>query len=115
MIRTTRILFEICKITNHPHFLYKKKFFFDINIKFWKIVMYDPSKNIYKNGGFVLYLDMEKKNYPLFPPKVHVLTEILHPNINKQGKICRSILDRKCFLDFRRPSVANISSIIPQH
>lgn len=39
------------------------------------------------------------ENYPMFPPQARFLTPIYHPNINRHGRICHSILDRNWTVD----------------
>lgn len=36
------------------------------------------------------------ENFPVFPPEGRFQTKILHPNINRHGRVCHSIFDRKC-------------------
>jgi ubiquitin-protein ligase len=38
-------------------------------------------------------------NYPMSPPEARFITPIYHPNINRHGRICHSILDRNWTLD----------------
>jgi ubiquitin-protein ligase len=38
-------------------------------------------------------------DYPMFPPKARFVTPIYHPNINRHGRICHSILDRNWTAD----------------
>lgn len=40
-----------------------------------------------------MYLDMPENFRPI-PPKGRFQTQILHPNVNRHGRICHSILDR---------------------
>ncbi|KAK6502352.1 hypothetical protein TWF506_002933 [Arthrobotrys conoides] len=105
LIRTARILSELRKITENPHPSYDV-FVSDENMGFWKIVMQGPSESAYETGAFVMYLDMGE-DYPLFPPEARFLTEILHPNINKHGKICHSILDRNWTADTSNAQLLN--------
>jgi len=56
-------------------------------------VVQGPPDSAYSTGTFVLYLHMEE-GYPASPPKARFITPIHHPNVNKHGKICHSILDR---------------------
>jgi ubiquitin-protein ligase len=46
----------------------------------------------------LLYIEMEA-DYPMFPPKARFITPIHHPNINRHGRICHSILDRNWTAD----------------
>ena len=88
-----RLLAEIQSISAHPHPHYDV-FVSEMNIGFWKIVMQGPPGSSYEGGVFLLYLHMEDQ-YPAFPPKARFCTPILHPNINRHGRICHSILDSK--------------------
>jgi len=80
-------------IVANPH-PYYDVYVSESNIALWKVVMQGPPESAYADGTFVLYLDMEG-NYPLFPLKGRFLTPIYHPNINRHGRICHSIFDRK--------------------
>ena len=88
-----RLLAEIQSISANPHPHYEV-FVSETNIGFWKIVMQGPPGSSYEGGVFLLYLHMEDQ-YPAFPPKARFCTPILHPNINRHGRICHSILDSK--------------------
>ena len=90
---TRRLLAEIQSISANPHPHYDV-FVSETNIGFWKIVMQGPPDSSYEGGVFLLYLHMED-HYPAFPPKARFCTPILHPNINRHGRICHSILDSK--------------------
>lgn len=91
--RPARLLSELMNITANPHPFYEV-FVSERNMGFWKILMQGPPESDYAEGVFVLYLHMED-NYPAFPPKGRFCTPIFHPNINRHGRICHSILDRK--------------------
>lgn len=66
------------------------------------IQLFGPSNTPYENGTFWVHIELPKR-YPLDPPKIEMKTRILHPIINKKGKICLSILERwessNCFGD----------------
>ena len=88
-----RLLAEIQSISANPHPHYDV-FVSESDIGFWKISMQGPPDSSYESGVFLLYLHMEAQ-YPAFPPKARFCTPILHPNINRHGRICHSILDSK--------------------
>jgi len=90
-LRTSRIPVEIRQILANPHPHYDV-YVSESNMAFWKIVMQGPPESAYATGVFVLYLDMEA-DYPAFPPKCRFTTPVYHPNINRHGKVCHSILD----------------------
>tara|TARA_R110002003_G_scaffold48_14_gene4034 strand:+ start:23384 stop:23713 length:330 start_codon:yes stop_codon:yes gene_type:complete len=46
----------------------------------------------------MLYIDMGA-DYPMFAPTARFSTPIYHPNINRHGRICHSILDRNWTVD----------------
>lgn len=91
--RPARLLSELKNITANPH-PYYEVFVSERNMGFWKVIMQGPPESDYAEGVFLLYLHMED-NYPAFPPKGRFCTPIFHPNINRHGRICHSILDSK--------------------
>lgn len=92
--RPARLLSELKNVTANPH-PYYEVFVSERNMGFWKVLMQGPPESDYAEGVFLLYLHMED-NYPAFPPKGRFCTPIFHPNINRHGRICHSILDSKC-------------------
>lgn len=104
--RSARLLLEIKNIAlnAHPHY---DVYVSESNMGFWKIVMQGPPDSYYSKGIFVLYLDMED-NYPAFPPKGRFCTPMYHPNINRHGRICHSILDRNWTTDTSNLQVLNV-------
>jgi ubiquitin-conjugating enzyme E2 N len=53
-----------------------------------------PVGSPFENGVFKLEIFLPE-NYPISPPKVRFLTKIYHPNIDKLGRICISILNKE--------------------
>lgn len=47
---------------------------------------------------FLLYVEMGE-NYLMHPPQARFITPIYHPNINRHGRICHSILDHNWTVD----------------
>ena len=96
-----RILTEMQHIATNPH-PYYDVYVSEANMAFWKVVMQGPPGSPYEQGTFVLYLAMEEaegRQYPLFAPRARFITRIHHPNVNRHGRICHSILDRNWTAD----------------
>jgi len=49
-----------------------------------------PSGTPYEGGTFEAAL-LLPEDYPMSPPKILMLTQIWHPNIDLQGRICLDI------------------------
>ncbi|CAD8206904.1 unnamed protein product [Paramecium pentaurelia] len=92
-----RVIKEIMNYEQHPH-PHIKIFPCQGNVSFWKIILLGPEQTPYEGGVFILYLQFDE-NYPNKPPNLRFLTPIYHCNINSQGRICHSILDRNYTLD----------------
>jgi len=63
----------------------------DEDIFRWEVLIIGPPDTLYEGGFFKCHL-LFPKEYPLRPPVMRVLTEMWHPNIDKDGKVCISIL-----------------------
>jgi ubiquitin-protein ligase len=61
------------------------------NIYIWKIYLFGPLDTIFEGGIFECQLIFPKK-YPNAPPEFKFITNLFHPNIYKDGKMCISIL-----------------------
>ena len=57
----------------------------------FQVLIVGPSDTLYEGGFFKCHLIFPKE-YPLRPPKLRVINEIWHPNIDKNGDVCISIL-----------------------
>jgi len=64
------------------------------NPRHFDITIDGPQDSAYAGGVFRLELFLPK-DYPMVPPKVHFLTKIYHPNIDRFGRICLDILKDK--------------------
>ncbi|KAH6622099.1 hypothetical protein C7974DRAFT_216154 [Boeremia exigua] len=96
-LRLSRIHSEIrtCGALVHPHY---DIYICEENFGFWKIAMQGPPESTYAGGTFLLYVEMGA-DYPLSPPQARFVTSVYHPNINRHGRICHSILDRNWTVD----------------
>ena len=57
----------------------------------WEAIIFGPQDTIWEGGVFRLLIEFTAQ-YPKEPPQVRFLTQIFHPNIYKDGKICLDIL-----------------------
>ncbi|VBB25550.1 unnamed protein product [Acanthocheilonema viteae] len=57
----------------------------------WEVLVIGPPDTLYEGGFFKALLEFPKE-YPLLPPKMKFISEIWHPNIDKEGNVCISIL-----------------------
>ncbi|CAL7947134.1 unnamed protein product [Xylocopa violacea] len=63
----------------------------DNDIYQWEVLIIGPPDTLYEGGFFTAHLQFPKE-YPLRPPRMKFITEIWHPNIEKNGNVCISIL-----------------------
>jgi len=63
----------------------------DDDIYRWEVLIIGPPDTLYEGGFFKCHL-LFPREYPLKPPVLRCLTEMWHPNIDKEGKVCISIL-----------------------
>jgi len=57
----------------------------------WNFIIIGPEDTLYEGGIFKGYISF-KKDYPNTAPIVIITSEMYHPNIYKNGKVCMSIL-----------------------
>ncbi|KAM9061489.1 ubiquitin-conjugating enzyme E2 G1 [Monodelphis domestica] len=57
----------------------------------WEVLIIGPPDTLYEGGVFKAHLTFPK-DYPLRPPEMKFITEIWHPNVDKNGDVCISIL-----------------------
>ncbi|OAY46066.1 ubiquitin-conjugating enzyme E2 14 isoform X2 [Manihot esculenta] len=61
------------------------------NVFEWSVSIMGPPDTLYE-GGFFSAIMSFPQNYPLSPPTVRFTTEVWHPNVYPDGKVCISIL-----------------------
>jgi len=64
----------------------------DESLMAWDAVICGPSGTPYEDGIFELSLVFTGE-YPFKPPRVKFVSEVFHPNVAKDGRICLDILD----------------------
>ena len=57
----------------------------------WSVLFTGPEDTIYEGGFFKAILTF-LEDFPQNPPEMRFITEMFHPNIYKDGKVCISIL-----------------------
>mmetsp|Transcript_15110 Transcript_15110/g.36553 ORF Transcript_15110/g.36553 Transcript_15110/m.36553 type:complete len:166 (-) Transcript_15110:185-682(-) len=63
----------------------------DSNVFEWQITIMGPPDTIYEGGFFVANMSFPP-DYPNKPPSVKFVSEMWHPNVYADGKVCISIL-----------------------
>uniref|UniRef100_A0A8C2UFE6 UBC core domain-containing protein n=1 Tax=Chinchilla lanigera TaxID=34839 RepID=A0A8C2UFE6_CHILA len=61
---------------------------------YFHVIIPGPQHSPSEGGTFKLELFLPEE-YPMTAPKVHFMTKIYHPNIDKLGRICLDILKDK--------------------
>lgn len=65
----------------------------DDNIYQWEIIIFGPRETIYENALLKCVMKFPE-TYPDDPPTFQFISEIWHPNIDKNGNVCISILHK---------------------
>jgi ubiquitin-conjugating enzyme E2 G1 len=63
----------------------------DSNLFEWEVFIVGPPETLYEGGFFKALLKFPEE-YPNKPPTMHFVTQMWHPNIYSDGKVCISIL-----------------------
>ncbi|CAG0894258.1 unnamed protein product [Darwinula stevensoni] len=63
----------------------------DDDIYKWEVLIIGPPDTLYEGGFFKAHLYFPK-DYPQKPPKMKFISDVWHPNIEKNGDVCISIL-----------------------
>ncbi|EDR24162.1 ubiquitin-conjugating enzyme E2-17 kDa, putative [Entamoeba dispar SAW760] len=75
------------------------------NLYFWQATIAGPENSPFEGGLFELRLTFSDE-YPIKPPHVKFISEMFHPNVFKDGRICLDILQDKW------SSVYSVSTIL---
>jgi ubiquitin-conjugating enzyme E2 G1 len=63
----------------------------DNDIYKWEVMIIGPPDTFFEGGFFKAHLIFPKE-YPQRPPKMKFVSEMWHPNVDKDGNVCISIL-----------------------
>lgn len=63
----------------------------DDNVFEWELMIVGPPETLYEGGLFKARLKFPR-SFPDLPPEMIFLSEIWHPNVYSNGKVCISIL-----------------------
>ncbi|KAG2592832.1 hypothetical protein PVAP13_5NG583700 [Panicum virgatum] len=63
----------------------------DINVFEWQVTIIGPPDTLYDGGYFNAIMSFPQ-NYPNSPPSVRFTSEMWHPNVYPDGRVCISIL-----------------------
>ncbi|EYU24410.1 hypothetical protein ABFS82_04G160900 [Erythranthe guttata] len=62
------------------------------NIMLWNAVINGPEDTPWSGGKFKLTLDFPH-DYPMKPPRVRFVSQMFHPNIYEDGRVCVDFLE----------------------
>jgi len=82
---------QLAELGKHPVEGFSAGLIDDNDIFKWEVLIIGPSDTLYEGGFFKCHLVFPQE-YPLRPPKLTVITDIWHPNIERNGDVCISIL-----------------------
>ena len=63
----------------------------DCNVFEWQVTVMGPPETLYEGGFFTCNMSFPK-DYPNKPPTVKFVSEMWHPNVYADGRVCISIL-----------------------
>jgi len=84
-------LFPFAALSKNPVDLVSVGLPDDSNVFDWEILIMGPDGTLYEGGFFKARL-VFPKDFPNMPPTMTFSSEMWHPNIYKDGKVCISIL-----------------------
>ncbi|XP_016042740.1 ubiquitin-conjugating enzyme E2 N-like [Erinaceus europaeus] len=65
--------------------------------RYFHVVIAGFQDSLFEGGTFKLELSFPEE-YPVAAPKVHFMTKVYHPNVDRLGRICLDILKDKLSL-----------------
>ncbi|GAX76101.1 hypothetical protein CEUSTIGMA_g3544.t1 [Chlamydomonas eustigma] len=82
---------QLKELTRHPVDGFSAGLVDDSNIFEWQVTIIGPPDTLYEGGFFNARLSFPK-DYPISPPTCRFTSEMWHPNVFPDGKVCISIL-----------------------
>eukprot|EP00158_Paraphelidium_tribonemae_P000986 Partr_v1_DN23801_c0_g1_i1_m63874 putative ubiquitin-conjugating enzyme len=64
------------------------------SIMMWNAVIFGPEDTPFEDGTFKLVLEFDE-TYPHKPPQVKFMSQMFHPNVYQDGKLCLDILQNR--------------------
>ncbi|KAL5697789.1 E2 ubiquitin-conjugating enzyme [Ranunculus cassubicifolius] len=82
---------QLKELTKHPVDGFSAGLLDDNDIFKWGVTIIGPPDTLYDGGFFNAVMEFPK-NYPNSPPSVRFTSDMWHPNVYSDGKVCISIL-----------------------
>ncbi|KAJ3357761.1 ubiquitin-conjugating enzyme E2 13 [Allomyces macrogynus ATCC 38327] len=82
---------QLKELSKSPHEYFSAGLVDDSNIYEWDILIIPPVGTLYEGGFFKARMSFPK-NYPEMPPTLRFLSDMWHPNVYPDGRVCISIL-----------------------
>ena len=85
-----RLQSELKQLNKEPNYFYSA-YPNETNFLEWEFIIIGPPETFYEGGMFKGKMTFPKE-YPNRPPELNFITNLYHPNIYKDGRVCISIL-----------------------
>ena len=79
------------ELSRHPIEGFSAGLVDDCNVFEWQVTVMGPPDTLYEGGFFTCNMTFPN-DYPNSPPKVKFVSEMWHPNVYQDGRVCISIL-----------------------
>ncbi|XP_038949992.1 ubiquitin-conjugating enzyme E2 G1-like [Rattus norvegicus] len=82
---------QLAELNKNPEEGFSADLIDDNDLYGWEVLVICPPDTLYEGGVFKAHLTFPK-DYLLWPPKMKFITEVWHPDVDKNGDVCISIL-----------------------
>ncbi|KAI9216784.1 ubiquitin-conjugating protein 13-like protein [Blastocladiella britannica] len=82
---------QLKELAKSPHEYFSAGLVDESNLYEWEILVIPPSGTLYEGGFFKAVMTFPKE-YPELPPTLTFKSNIYHPNVYPDGRVCISIL-----------------------